>query len=1202
MKNIYLVLSLLLASNYSFAQCGTPGFVCMGDGNVTVSDGFNFYDDGFGGPYTDTDYTITLCPDTPGDVVQLSFSAFALQTSPNANNSDYLSIYDGNSTAAPSLGDYTGSSIQGLQVTGTVNNVSGCLTLVFSANGAANAGSPGFEAAIQCTTPCANPIAASGIVSPQPVDPTLQTVNVCLGESVTFGDNGSFAQPTFNLTRYIWNFDDGTITTNNTPGNITHSFTEPGEYIVTLTVEDNNLGDDAIGCQSLNVEPLQVLVSTSPTYTGMTDIYTCLGDTVFGIVSIGENSPLNDNTNIGGSANGTTWTALPPQVVAGETYLADGAGFSYSTFLNFDFFEAGAVLETCDDLDSIFVNMEHSYMGDLGLYITCPNGTVVNLVLWGTNGGGGTFLGQALDDAGTDPGIGWNYAWTPEATNGTWGENSGTNTIGVTTPWVGNALEPGIYESQEDLCALEGCPLNGQWTFSVTDNLAIDNGYIFSWGIGFNPALYPGVTTFTPTIGAGADSSYWVMTGPDNGIPYVNSISNDGDMIEIIPEMTGTFDFTYYVINSFGCEFDTTIQVTVEQAPSVTAGPDQLISCGEVQLDGGLLNDPVIACASCGVYTYCYDTFDFYQQTYCPDNAGDGFVSMTFLGGSAAVNDFIYVYNGANTWPSPLLGSYTGDLTGLSWTSTDPSGCLTFYISEWDGVGNCADGGSQEFQYAVTAGSAEAASFVWSWTPDNPLDYDNVSDPTVLDLNQTTTFTLTGHPFGYPGCSSSDQVVVGVDPLGDPGQNASIEICPTAAPFNLFTELGGNPASGGTWAYNPGGGLPLVPLASDQFNPLNDIPGDYQYTIAVNADCQNFATVTIEMPLPTIITASDDTTICNAGQVNLNLYTLAEGLAPFQYSWTFNGEPVSSSSDFTLSPSENGEACITVTDACDYSISECMQIEVLPIIEPAFTVDTTAGCWPDGFQLSVLTNPAEFAQSRWQLTDGSQFLNQNDVSVAFEFPGTYGVELILTNAAGCAYSVTQDNYLTSFAPPQANYSFGPQPTDIFNTEIHFQDETSGYPINDYLWTFSTLSGESLGGSAAANPVITFPNSNGGIYLVNMQVTDIHGCTDVVPIGTVVIDDIMQFYIPTAFTPNNDGLNDVLKLEGADIDPERFSFQIFNRSGEPVFVTNNPGDVWTGEVLDGDYYAPNGAYNWTAIVVSESTGEKKELNGSIIITR
>ncbi|MFM9004644.1 MAG: gliding motility-associated C-terminal domain-containing protein, partial [Flavobacteriales bacterium] len=86
------------------------------------------------------------------------------------------------------------------------------------------------------------------------------------------------------------------------------------------------------------------------------------------------------------------------------------------------------------------------------------------------------------------------------------------------------------------------------------------------------------------------------------------------------------------------------------------------------------------------------------------------------------------------------------------------------------------------------------------------------------------------------------------------------------------------------------------------------------------------------------------------------------------------------------------------------------------------------------------------------------------------------------------------------------------------------------------------------------------------------------------------------------TPNNDGLNDVLRLEGADIDPTRFSFQIFNRFGEQVFVTNDPSDAWTGEVMGGEYYAPNGAYNWMAIVVSQSTGEKKELNGSIIITR
>lgn len=1202
MKNYALALAALLSTQLIYSQCGTPGFVCMQDGNVIVSDGFNLFDDGFGGPYTDTDYTLVLCPDTPGDVVQLTFNAFALQTSPNPANSDYLSIFDGDNTSAPTLGDYTGNDLQGYQVTGSVNNTSGCITLVFSANGAANAGSPGFEAAIQCTTPCANPIAQSEILSPAPLDPSIQTVNVCLGESITFGDNGSFAQSGFNLARYIWNMDDGTIIDNPGPSSVSHSFTQPGEYIVTLTVEDNNLGDDAVGCQSLNVQPLQILVSTSPTYSGMVDLQTCLGDTVFGIVQIGENSFLEDETNIGGSANGTTWTALPPQVVAGQTYLADGAGFSYSTSLNFDFFEAGAVLETCDDLDSIFVNMEHSFMGDLGLYVTCPNGTVVNLVTFGTNGGGGTFLGQALDDAGTDPGVGWNYTWTPTATNGTWGENSGTNTINVTTPTAGNALAPGIYESQDDMCALLGCPLNGQWTFSVSDNLAIDNGYIFSWGIGLNPELYPGVTTFTPTIGAGADSSYWVMTGTDSGIQWVNSISNDGDIIEVIPGATGTFDFTYYVVNSFGCEFDTTIQVTVNEAPQVTAGPDQLIACGAVQLDGGLENDPVVACASCGVYSYCYDVFDFYQQTFCPDNAGDGFISITFLEGSAAVNDNLFVFDGPDTWPSPQVGMYTGDLTGLSWTSTNPSGCLTFYISEWDGVGNCTDGGAEEFLYSVSAGSAAAASYVWSWTPDNPLDYSNVSDPTVLDLNQTTTFTLTGFPLGYPGCSSTDQAVVGVDPLGDPGTDADIEICPTASPFSLFPELGGNPANGGTWYYNPGGGLPLVEQTDDIFDPLNDVPGDYDYVISVNADCQNFATVSIEMPLPTEITTADDTTLCNSGSANLDLYLISEGLAPFQYQWTFNGSVISNSEDAVYLPLESGQACLTATDACNFVVSNCLDIEVLPLISPAFTADTTAGCWPGGFELAIQNDPSEYAQSRWIISDGSEFLNQSDLNVAFEFPGSYGVELILTNEAGCSYSIANENYLTSFAPPEANYSFGPQPADIFNTEIQFTDETSGYPIADYFWTFTSLNGEPLGGSASANPTFIFPNDFGGTYLVNLQVTDVNGCTDVVPTGTVLIDDILQFYIPTGFTPNNDGLNDVLKLEGADIDSERFLFQIFNRYGELVFTTTNPSDAWTGEVRDGDHYAPNGAYSWIATIVSKSTGVKKEVSGSIMVAR
>ena len=52
----------------------------------------------------------------------------------------------------------------------------------------------------------------------------------------------------------------------------------------------------------------------------------------------------------------------------------------------------------------------------------------------------------------------------------------------------------------------------------------------------------------------------------------------------------------------------------------------------------------------------------------------------------------------------------------------------------------------------------------------------------------------------------------------------------------------------------------------------------------------------------------------------------------------------------------------------------------------------------------------------------------------------------------------------------------------------------------------------------------------------------------------------------------------------------------------VFETNDPNDAWTGEIRGGNYFAPNGPYNWKTKVASKSTGTRKELNGSVLIVR
>ena len=1166
-KFLSLVVLLLLSVVVSAQQdCGVPGNYCISTTTISTCTG-SLFDSGGGGPYIDnTNYTMTICPDTPGDVIQLDFSAFALQTSPNGNNSDYFTIFDGPNTSAAQLGSYTGSTLQGLQVTGTVNNPSGCLTVVFSDNGNANVSSPGFEAAISCTTPCAPPTQNSVIANPLPTG-AEQSVAICIGASIDFSGIGSFAEPGFTLAQYHWNFDDGTIDSLSGQ-NTSHIFNEPGEYVVTLTVEDNN------GCQSLNTTPLQVLVSTIPTFPELNNITetTCFGELV----------------TLTGSAQSTQWTALPPQVVAGTTYLADGAGFSYSTSLNFDFFDPGATLTTCADLYSIIVNMEHSYMGDLGITITCPDGTSVDLVTWGTNGGGGTFLGSALDDGSTNPGIGWDYYWAPNSTNGTWGQASTAGlTTPVTSPTTGTALTSGTYAAAGNLCDLVGCPLNGAWTFSVTDNLAIDNGFIFYWGINFNPALFPGITTFTPSIGVNADSSYW--TGPN-----IVVIDADADIATIDPPGPGTYDYTYHVVNNFGCSFDSTIQITFTEPLTITAGPDQIYSCGDLTLQGGFQGIPTPSCAQDGgVFNYCYNNSENFTWTFCPDVQNDGVSFMTFdfvAGQMEGFFETFNVYDGPDA-TFPQIGNWnTGDATGQSWTATNPTGCITVTFSS-DGSVACASGSYQPWTYDVNCTNG-GPQYTWEWTPSANLNNAGIPQPTMSSLAQQTTYSLVGYPVGHPDCASTDQCIVSIDPVGDPGIDNSINICSTDPAFQMLPLLGGTPVSTGVWTNPSNANVPF-----GIFDPLTMPAGAYTYTVTLGT-CSLFSTLNIAFAGPTTMTIANDTAICYMGDLNLDQLTQASGQAPFTYEWTYNGNVVANTPDALINPTVSGQACLTVVDDCGYTITQCFNVAVAPDVVITFTSPDPSKCWPETLTLLNTTDPSTYQNMAWDISNGQHVINQNQLDLNFAAPGTYDVTLSVVTSIGCTYSTTVSNFLTSFDPPQAGYTADPQPTDANNTVINFTNQSLGNIVT-YDWIFNIDA--PLGTSTAENPTFAFPQGTGGEYPIRLTVTDVNGCTDFIE-GEIIIRNIFQYYLPNTFTPNNDGLNDVVMMVGSDIDENRFKLEVFNRWGDIVFSTTNPTTAWTGNTYNGAYYCPEGVYNWNAVVISKTTGERYEIQGHLNLIR
>src|SRR5690554_8239991 len=63
----------------------------------------------------------------------------------------------------------------------------------------------------------------------------------------------------------------------------------------------------------------------------------------------------------------------------------------------------------------------------------------------------------------------------------------------------------GVYAPEGSYAGFNGCPLNGDWTLHVSDNWGVDDGYIFEWGIYFDPSLYPDNEYYQNTI----TDAYW---------------------------------------------------------------------------------------------------------------------------------------------------------------------------------------------------------------------------------------------------------------------------------------------------------------------------------------------------------------------------------------------------------------------------------------------------------------------------------------------------------------------------------------------------------------------------------------------------------------------------------------------------------------------------------------------------------------------
>ena len=346
-------------------------------------------------------------------------------------------------------------------------------------------------------------------------------IYACPGEFIGLEGGESFSGAALGISNYEWIGDLGQADINNDVAVVS---LEAGVYEIGLVVEAVDLDSLGMECTVSDTAHLTIAISSSPDWDISLDGGACEGDEVY-------------------LSGDVSWPALFDgvdfQQYAGmdaPEVIPDDQTQCYSNSFVIEGFEDGSTITNAEqDLDHLYINMEHSFMGDLTISYICPNGQSVQVF---QQGGGITNLGVPDQLEGTGPGTGWDYYWSPLSTSGTWADNAG------------GTLPSGTYASVQPMSLLEGCPLNGTWTIEICDSWGADDGALFDWGIQFDESFASAEENPEPVVGCG---SYWWG-------PQIVETSENCSSITAMPLQ----DQSVYVFsgtNTYGCTWDTTVTV-----------------------------------------------------------------------------------------------------------------------------------------------------------------------------------------------------------------------------------------------------------------------------------------------------------------------------------------------------------------------------------------------------------------------------------------------------------------------------------------------------------------------------------------------------------------------------------------------------------------------------------------------------------------
>jgi len=552
-------------------------------------------------------------------------------------------------------------------------------------------------------------------------------------------------------------------------------------------------------------------------------------------------------------------------------------------------------------------------------------------------------------------------------------------------------------------------------------------------------------------------------------------------------------------------------------------------------------------------------------------SSNDGSAIAIVSGGSPA---YTYTWDGTSTGN---VDSITGLASGVHTLSvTDSKGCVqsmqftisTQYVLNISILSDSVtcNGGSDGIAYTQALNGYPAYSYHWS-----PAGSTTDSATGLAASTQSVTVT------DIYGCTATSSVVVGQpNPITDV-VGFTNPLCTSQANGKVWISAGGTV---GPYTYTFNGGATVYQITD---TVLNVAQGSYSLTITDGRGCTKTDSVTLTNPLQLNVPPPTFANISCANEANGYIQVSPTGgTQPYSYTWSKGG--YTDSTESNLGP---GNYIITVTDANGCSVSVSDSLSAPPLISFLSIESDPASC-PDSADGHIAVSatggtPGDTVPYTYSIDGVNYSANNNFYNLA---AGTYTV--YVKDGQGCildtAIVVTQPYPVTVSITPTDSLIVLGATIELFS----IINNPTGESINSYAWTPSA----GLSCLDCPNPYSS-PYQNIQYYLtVNYGKNCTTTATNTIEVQKAGV------YIPNAFTPNGDGINDVFEVFGTTL--YSVSMKIFNRWGEKIFDSeDNQWATWDG-TYKGVMQPPGVYVYYVTLVFLDGTTSTRE--GSVTLIR